>query len=195
MNLPNRLTLLRVIMIPFFMVAILTEEWGNISLWGDRLTYNELIAFLLFAAAAYTDQLDGAIARKRGLVTNFGKLMDPLADKILVTAAIISLVQLARLPAWMAIVILSREFAVSGLRMLAASQGVVLAAGPWGKLKTVLQIIAILLLIVHNFPFGLIHLPLDVITLWLALIVTLISGIDYFWKNRRLWNEKGADEG
>lgn len=191
MNLPNRLTLLRIIIIPFFMLAILSREWGFISIYGDRLSYNELIAFLLFAIAALTDQLDGYLARKMGLITNFGKLMDPLADKILVTAAIISLVQLGRLPAWMAILILSREFAVSGLRMLAASQGVVMAAGPWGKLKTILQMIAISLLILHNFPFLFLQLPVDQILLWLALIVTLISGIDYFLKNPHLWRNEG----
>lgn len=173
------------------MLAILSREWGFISIYGDRLSYNELIAFLLFAIAALTDQLDGYLARKMGLITNFGKLMDPLADKILVTAAIISLVQLGRLPAWMAILILSREFAVSGLRMLAASQGVVMAAGPWGKLKTILQMIAISLLILHNFPFLFLQLPVDQILLWLALIVTLISGIDYFLKNPHLWRNEG----
>ncbi|MBE3553540.1 MAG: CDP-diacylglycerol--glycerol-3-phosphate 3-phosphatidyltransferase [Thermicanus sp.] len=190
MNLPNRLTLARILIIPFFMTALLTYEknpWGYFVWGGETLSYNEAAALLLFLAAALTDQLDGYLARKMGLITNFGKLIDPLADKILVTAALVSLVQLGRLPAWMVILILSREFAVSGLRMIAASEGMVMAAGPWGKLKTVLQIIAISLLIVHNLPFSSLHFPLDQIMLWAALIVTLISGVDYFWKNPHVW--------
>ncbi|CCQ98556.1 CDP-diacylglycerol-glycerol-3-phosphate 3-phosphatidyltransferase [[Clostridium] ultunense Esp] len=190
MNLPNRLTLARVLIIPFFMVAILTYEkypWGYF-VWGEEtLSYNEAVALFLFLIAALTDQLDGYLARKMGLITNFGKLMDPLADKMLVTAALVMLVQLGRIPAWMVILILSREFAVSGLRMIAASEGMVMAAGPWGKLKTVLQMIAISLLIVHNLPFSFLHLPLDQIMLWAALMVTLISGFDYFWKNPHIW--------
>lgn len=172
MNLPNKLTLLRIIAIPVFIVVLLM---------GHRYT-----AAIIFIAAAFTDMLDGKIARKYDLVTNFGKLMDPLADKLLVMSALVCLVQLGEVAGWMVIVILAREFAITGLRQVAASEGIVIAAGSTGKFKTVLQMIAIPLLILQNWPGCLIDLPLDQIFLWAAVAMTIISGVEYIARNRQL---------
>ena len=139
MNLANKLTLIRIILVPIFLVFIAYQD----------LPYGSVIATLIFIIASVTDHLDGYIARSRNQVTNFGKFMDPLADKLLVTAALISLVELQLVPAWAAIVIIAREFAVSGLRTIAASEGLVIAASWWGKIKTVIQIIAIVLLLLQ----------------------------------------------
>ena len=127
--------------------------------------------------------MDGYIARKRKLVTNLGKLLDPLADKLLISAALISLVEMQRLDAWVAIVIISREFAVTGLRMIAAAEGQVIAASPWGKLKTIVQIVAIVALMINNFPFSSFAFPFAGIITWAAVIITVWSGVDYFIKN------------
>lgn len=172
MNLPNKLTLLRIIAIPVFIVILLL---------GHRYT-----ATILFIAAAFTDMLDGKIARKYNLVTNFGKLMDPLADKLLVMSALVCLVQLGNVAGWMVIVILAREFAVTGLRQVAASEGIVIAAGTTGKIKTVLQMVAIPLLLLDNWPGCYIGIPLDQIFLWAAVLMTIVSGIEYIVKNRQL---------
>ncbi len=172
MNLPNKLTLLRIIAIPVFIVVLLM---------GHRY-----IATVIFIAAALTDMLDGHIARKYNMVTNFGKLMDPLADKLLVMSALLLLVQLGNVAGWMAVVILAREFAVTGLRQVAASEGIVIAAGVTGKVKTILQMIAIPLLLLDNWPGCYIGMPLDQIFLWAAVIMTIISGTEYIVKNRQL---------
>ncbi|EJT5938300.1 TPA: CDP-diacylglycerol--glycerol-3-phosphate 3-phosphatidyltransferase [Clostridium perfringens] len=193
MNLANKLTLIRIILVPIFLVFIAYQD----------LPYGSVIATLIFIIASVTDQLDGYIARSRNQVTNFGKFMDPLADKLLVTAALISLVELQLVPAWAAIVIIAREFAVSGLRTIAASEGLVIAASWWGKIKTVIQIIAIVLLLLQvniiNSP-GIkelvsgsnflrnffIYVP-DIF-LYLAVAITIISGVDYFRKNKNVIN-------
>ena len=193
MNLANKLTLIRIILVPIFLVFIAYQD----------LPYGSVIATLIFIIASVTDQLDGYIARSRNQVTNFGKFMDPLADKLLVTAALISLVELQLVPAWAAIVIIAREFAVSGLRTIAASEGLVIAASWWGKIKTVIQIIAIVLLLLQvniiNSP-GIkelvagssflrnffIYVP-DIF-LSLAVAITIISGVDYFRKNKNVIN-------
>lgn len=172
MNLPNKLTLLRIIAIPVFIVVLMMDHG--------------YIATGIFIAAALTDMLDGKIARKYNLVTNFGKLMDPLADKLLVMSALVCLVELARVPGWMVIVILAREFAVTGLRQVAASEGIVIAAGMTGKIKTITQMIAIPLLLLDNWPCRYIGVPLDQIFLWLAVIMTIVSGVEYIVKNRQL---------
>lgn len=172
MNLPNKLTLLRIIAIPIFIVVLLL---------GHRY-----IATIIFIAAALTDMLDGHIARKYNMVTNFGKLMDPLADKLLVMSALLLLVQLGNVEGWMAVVILAREFAVTGLRQVAASEGIVIAAGVTGKIKTILQMIAIPLLLLNNWPGYYIGIPLDQIFLWAAVIMTIVSGTEYIVKNRQL---------
>ena len=138
MNLPNKLTVLRVIMIPFFVVFMLTDLGG---------VYSNYIALVIFCVASLTDMLDGKIARKYNLVTNFGKFMDPLADKLLVSSAMICLVSMGKLPAWIVIVIISREFIISGFRLVASDSGIVIAASYWGKFKTVSQMFMIIFLI------------------------------------------------
>lgn len=171
MNLPNKLTVLRVIMIPFFVVALLIDGGAD-----PNLRY---LAAVIFVIASLTDMLDGKIARKYNLVTNFGKFMDPLADKLLVCAALICLVELGQLPSWMVIVIVSREFIISGFRLVAVEQGIVIAASYWGKFKTTFQMIAIVLLVV-NLP--VLKLITD-ICVWVALILTIVSLVDYLVKN------------
>ena len=179
MNLPNKLTTLRVIMIPFFVFFLL---WQN----GENYTFR-MIALALFIIASLTDLLDGKIARKYNLVTNFGKFMDPLADKLLVCSAMICFIELEKLPAWFVIIIIGREFIISGFRLIAADNGVVIAASYWGKFKTTFQMIAVALLIA-NFPA--LSLAAD-ITLWAALALTLISLADYIAKNYRILTEGG----
>ena len=152
----------------------------------SRLTYSELIATLIFILAASTDGLDGYIARKRKLVTNLGKFLDPLADKLLITAVLISLVERGSVEAWMAIVIISREFAVTGLRLVAAAEGEVIAASKLGKLKTIVQIVAICAVMLNNFPFGVLDIPFAQIAMWVAVVITIYSGIDYFIKNKNV---------
>ena len=171
MNLPNKLTLLRVLMIPFFIIALLANN-------GETTVFR-YVAASIFVVASLTDWLDGAIARKYNLVTNFGKFMDPLADKLLVCSALICLVALEQFPVWMVIIIVSREFIISGFRLVAAEQGLVIAASYWGKFKTVSQMAAIILLIL-DIP-GL-HMITTVI-MWLALILTVVSLVDYIAKN------------
>ena len=177
MNLPNKLTVLRVILIPFFVVSMMIENGAN-----QTFRY---VAAAIFIIASLTDMLDGKIARKYNLVTNFGKFMDPLADKLLVCSALICLIQLGQLPAWMVIIIVSREFIISGFRLVAAEQGIVIAASYWGKFKTVFQMIAVVLMIL-NFE------ALSAVTLictWAALILTIISLVDYIAKNHKVLTE------
>ena len=179
MNLPNKLTVLRICMIPFFVAALLYENGADQTM--------RIIANVIFITASLTDLLDGKIARKYGLVTNFGKFMDPLADKLLVCSALICLIQLGQLPAWVVIVIISREFIISGFRLGAADNGIVIAASYWGKFKTVFQMTAVVLLI-FNIP------PLSVLTsavLWIAVILTVVSLVDYVAKNIKVLTEGG----
>ncbi len=171
MNLPNKLTTLRVIMIPFFVVFMLTDFAGGASKW---------IALALFIIASLTDLLDGHIARKYNLVTNFGKFMDPLADKLLVCAALICLVEMGRIPSWIVIVIISREFIISGFRLIASDNGRVIAASYWGKFKTTFQMIMICLMIADISALSL----LTDIVMWVALILTVVSLVDYLVKNK-----------
>ncbi len=171
MNLPNKLTVLRVLMIPFFVVFMLWDIAGTADKW---------IALALFVIASLTDLLDGKIARKYNLVTNFGKFMDPLADKLLVSAAMICLVEMGRLPAWVVIVIISREFIISGFRLIASDNGIVIAASYWGKFKTVFQMVMIIVLICDLGSFFTI---LEQILIWVSLILTVVSLIDYIAKN------------
>jgi CDP-diacylglycerol--glycerol-3-phosphate 3-phosphatidyltransferase len=187
-NLPNRITLTRVGMIPFVVVFLLIPvPLFTFELRHDVLTGSDLIATTLFLLAAATDGIDGHLARSRGLITNFGKFLDPLADKLLAAAALVALVQLDRAPAWAVIVILSREFAVTGLRVVAVEGGRVIAAGPLGKWKTRLQFVAIPALMLNNFPFSLIGLPVAEILFYAATAMTVISGIDYFVQNRKVF--------
>ena len=177
MNLPNKLTVLRVIMIPFFVFFLLLEN-------GANPTWRYLSA-AIFIVASFTDLLDGKIARKYNLVTNFGKFMDPLADKLLVCSALICLIQLEQLPAWMVIIIISREFIISGFRLVASDNGVVIAASYWGKFKTVFQMISVILLILNILALSLI----TQICVWIALILTVVSLVDYIVKNHKVLTE------
>ena len=177
MNLPNKLTILRVIMIPFFVAALLYDGGAN-----QNMRY---VAAALFIIASLTDMLDGKIARKYNLVTNFGKFMDPLADKLLVCSALICLIELEQLPSWMVIIIVSREFIISGFRLIAAEQGIVIAASYWGKFKTTFQMIAVILMIV-DLP--VLHI-LTVACTWIALVLTVVSLVDYIAKNHKVLTE------
>ena len=177
MNLPNKLTVLRVCMIPFFVVMLLLNG-------GENQTYR-YIAAAIFIVASLTDMLDGKIARKYNLVTNFGKFMDPLADKLLVCSALICLVDLKQLPAWMVIVIISREFIISGFRLVASDNGIVIAASYWGKFKTTFQMISVILLIVRIPALSV----LTQICVWTALVLTVISLVDYIAKNHKVLTE------
>lgn len=193
MNLANRITLARIFLVPIIMFFLLIKiKFPNIKIEEFSITYNQIIAALIFIIAASTDSLDGYIARKRKLVTNLGKLLDPLADKLLVTAVLVSLVEMNKLDAWIAIVIISREFAVTGLRQIALLEGTVMAASKWGKAKTAVQITAIIALLINNFPFAFLNIPFDLIASWMAVIITVYSGIDYFVKNKHVidFNEK-----
>lgn len=177
MNLPNKLTILRVIMIPFFVAALLYDGGAN-----QNMRY---MAAALFIIASLTDMLDGKIARKYNLVTNFGKFMDPLADKLLVCSALICMIELRELPAWMVIIIISREFIISGFRLVASDNGVVIAASYWGKFKTTFQMIGVILLI-FNIPA---LSTLTTIIVWIALALTVISLVDYIVKNAGVLTE------
>ncbi|WP_026675808.1 CDP-diacylglycerol--glycerol-3-phosphate 3-phosphatidyltransferase [Fictibacillus gelatini] len=187
MNLPNKITISRVMLIPIFLIVLLVPfHWGTLTIGSWSLPVTHFVAALIFIVASCTDWIDGYYARKFNLVTNLGKFLDPLADKLLVTAAFISLVQLGFTPAWMVIIIISREFAVTGIRTIAAAEGVVIAASQAGKVKTWIQIIAISVTLLHNFPFAFIGIPFDQISLWIATAITLYSGWDYFIKNKEV---------
>lgn len=176
MNLPNKLTVLRVVLIPFFVVFMLVDILG---------AYDKWIALAIFIVASLTDLLDGKIARKYNLVTNFGKFMDPLADKMLVCSALICLTALDKLPAWITIVIICRDFVISGFRLVAADNGVVIAASYWGKYKTTFQMIMVCLLIADLAPLTLV----TTIVTWIAVILTIVSLVDYLVKNRSVLME------
>lgn len=183
MNLPNKLTIVRVIMIPFFVFFLLvdlSEYIGN---------YGKYVATAIFIVASVTDWFDGYLARKNNLVTNFGKFMDPLADKLLVCSAMICLVELGNLEAWIVIVIISREFIISGFRLIASDNGVVIAASYWGKLKTVMQMVMIVALIL-NFENEYMQWLTSAVT-YIAVALTIISLVDYIIKNRNVISEGG----
>ena len=177
MNLPNKLTILRVILIPFFVAALMIQGGANETM--------RIVAAVIFIVASLTDLLDGKIARKYNLVTNFGKFMDPLADKLLVCSALICFIELHQIPAWMVIIIISREFIISGFLLVASDNGVVIAASYWGKFKTTFQMIAIVLMILHIPALEL----LTQICIWIALILTIVSLVDYLVKNHKVLTE------
>lgn len=184
MNLPNKLTVLRIFMIPIFILVVsVPMDWGTITIAGTSLAVTQLVGAVLFALASITDWLDGKIARAQGLVTNFGKFADPLADKMLVMTAFIILVGQGKAPAWVVAIIVCRELAVTGLRLLLVEGGEVMAAAWPGKVKTATQMVAIILLLINNVPFSAISIPLDQIMLYACLIFTIYSGVDYFAKN------------
>ena len=172
MNIANKLTLSRMIMVPFFLVAVYFEKDSQVL----------PISAIIFAVASFTDFLDGYLARKYNLITDFGKFMDPLADKVLVVAALAVLVEMNLIPAWMIVLIITREYAVSILRAIAANNGQVIAASQGGKAKTVSQIIAVLMLLL-NIKYG-------IYVMWIAVILTFVSGMDYLMKNKKLISQK-----
>ncbi|KAA0547870.1 CDP-diacylglycerol--glycerol-3-phosphate 3-phosphatidyltransferase [Bacillus sp. BGMRC 2118] len=185
MNLPNKITVSRIFLIPLFLIVMLVPfEWGDLQVGDFSLPVTHLVGAIIFIIASCTDWIDGYYARKLNLVTNLGKFLDPLADKLLVSAALITLVELQLAPAWMVIVIISREFAVTGLRLVLAGEGEVVAANMLGKIKTWAQIIAVSALLLHNLPFELVNIPFAMISLWVAVIFTIYSGWDYFVKNK-----------
>ena len=179
MNLPNKLTIVRVCLIPFFVAALLFDHGNNYTM--------RIVANVLFIIASLTDLFDGKIARKYNMVTNFGKFMDPLAYKLLVCSALICLIELGQLAAWVVIVIISREFIISGFRLVAADNGVVIAASYWGKFKTTFQMIAVILLI---FDIPALRMVAN-ITVVIAVALTIISLVDYVAKNYRILTEGG----
>ena len=180
MNLPNKLTILRVIMIPFFVFFLLSGVGGSASKW---------IALVIFAAASITDTLDGYIARRDNLITDFGKFMDPLADKLLVCSALICFVELDKLPAWMVIIIIAREFIISGFRLVASDNGIVIAASYWGKFKTVFQM-AMIIVLIAAFE-GSVFEVVEQILIWVSLILTIVSLVDYIRKNKEVLTQGG----
>ena len=179
MNTPNKLTIARIIMIPFFVAFLMYDITGSADKW---------IALTLFVVASLTDLLDGYLARKYHLVTNFGKFMDPLADKLLVSSAMICLVEMGRLPAWIVIIIISREFIISGFRLVASDSGIVIAASYWGKFKTVFQMVMIIVMIMDLGPS---FAMLETILIYVALILTVVSLIDYVAKNKEVLTKGG----
>ena len=178
MNLPNKITMIRVILIPFFVFFMLT----------DFVPYSNVIAVAIFIVASLTDTLDGYLARKYELVSNFGKFMDPLADKLLVCSALICLIALDRIPAWIVIVIISREFIISGFRLIAADNGVVIAASYWGKFKTASQMVTVILLVlnIQNTVFTV----LGTVFIYISLVLTVVSLIDYIAKNKEVLKDQ-----
>lgn len=176
MNIANKITLLRILLIPIFIIFLMINK-----------PYSREMALAIFVIASLTDKLDGYYARKLNLITDLGKFMDPLADKLLVTSALLMFIQLGEIKAWIVFMILAREFAVTGLRAIAANNNVVIAASILGKLKTTIQIVTIIVLLLNNFPFNLIGLRMDSILIYLSLIITTASGIDYFLKNRKVF--------
>lgn len=179
MNLPNKLTLFRVFLIPFFVFFLLAPYFSE---------YGNYIALVIFIVASLTDLADGKIARKYNLVTNFGKFMDPLADKLLVSSALICLVATGQLAAWIVVIIISREFIISGFRLIASDNGVVIAAGYWGKFKTVFQMLMVIVLI-FDLPGKGFYLLGQILT-YIALILTVVSLIDYIWRNKEVLKEQ-----
>lgn len=178
MNIANKITVFRITMIPVFLIIVMMD-------FSDSQT----IGAIVFAVAAGTDGIDGYLARSRNMVTNLGKFLDPLADKLLITTALIYLVEINLVPAWITIIIVAREFAVTGLRGIAVEKGIVIAASKWGKIKTVSQIIAVIILLLNEHFVALTTFPIGTVALYIALILTIISGVDYFVKARGVFSE------
>ncbi len=182
MNIANKITISRIFMVPLFMVLLLSD-----------IAYGRPLALAVFVVASATDWVDGYLARKYHLISKFGQFMDPLADKILVMAALIGFVELGDLPSWVVVLILARELLISIFRAVAASEGIVIAASKWGKYKTVSQMIMIILLLLGNYPFSQWGIPMDWIFVWLAVALTLISGGDYIYKNKAVLAENSGN--
>lgn len=177
MNLANKITMIRVFLVPVFILLFYLD-----------INNNQLYAAIIFILASLTDALDGHIARSRNLVTNFGKFIDPLADKILTSAALILLSEAGKVPGWVVIIIIAREFTITGFRILAAAEGITIAASPLGKIKTSTQLSALVLLLLDNVIFSNYNIPMDLILLYISLFFTIISGIDYIYRNIKVLN-------
>ncbi|NLM06208.1 MAG: CDP-diacylglycerol--glycerol-3-phosphate 3-phosphatidyltransferase [Tissierellia bacterium] len=177
MNLANKLTVFRVFLVPIFIIAFYSNFQNT-----------NILAAIIFLIASLTDTLDGYIARKYNLITNFGKFMDPLADKVLVITAMILLVEKNVFPGWILAIVIAREFIVSGIRMMASLSNIAIAAGKTGKLKTATQMFAVILMLLDNFPFGINGFRLDLIFLYISTILTVISGLEYIIKNKEVLN-------
>ena len=179
MNLPNKLTIFRIILIPVFCVFTLMDITGDSDKW---------IALAIFIIASLTDLADGKIARKYNLVTNFGKFMDPLADKLLVCTALICLMDIDLLPSWVVIIIICREFIISGFRLVASDNNIVIAAGIWGKMKTTFQMFTVIALLIHiEHP---VYQVIEQILIWISVALTIISLMDYLIKNKQVLKEQ-----
>lgn len=191
MNLPNKLTVARIVMIPIFLIVMClpSDAWGVFQWNASFVNGTELVAMLIFAVASLTDFLDGYLARKYQLVTNFGKFADPLADKLLVMTAFICLVGIGKVPMWVASIIVCRELAVTGLRLLLVGEGEVLAAAMPGKIKTATQMFAIIFLLVDDFPLKGLGFPIGTILVYVCLFFTIYSGVDYFVKNKHVFQD------
>jgi CDP-diacylglycerol--glycerol-3-phosphate 3-phosphatidyltransferase len=189
LNLPNKLTFLRLLLIPIFiLLTAIPFNWGTVNWLGSEIEVNIFIAAIIFIGASFTDWLDGYIARRDNLVSNFGKFADPLADKLLVASALIMLIELGQAPAWVVVIIIAREFAVTGLRLLLVEQGGTVLAAAWpGKIKTVTQMFSIIFLLLNDFPFAWTGIPVGLILLYISLAATIYSGADYFYNARHLF--------
>lgn len=189
MNLPNKLTVIRILLIPIFMLVLLPPfHWGSCVVFGTSISVTSIIGTLIFAGASITDFIDGQIARRRHLISNFGKFADPLADKMLVMTAFIILVQMGKVPAWVAAIIVCRELAVTGLRLIVVeNDGEVMAAKMPGKIKTASQMFSIIFLLLNNVFFANIHVPIGQILLYVCLFFTVYSGIEYFYNARNVF--------
>lgn len=178
MNLANKITVFRMFLVPIFLIVL------NLNIANANL-----LAGIIFIIASATDAIDGHLARSKNMITDFGKFMDPLADKILVLAAMIALVEIDKIPAWIVVIIITREFTITGLRTLGASSGTTIAASSLGKFKTIFQLLAIIFLLFDNYPFNKIGIPVDQILLYISLFFTIISGLDYLYKNKEIFKK------
>lgn len=194
-NVPNRLTIMRIILIPIFLlILVLPLDWGTVTWLGTEIPVTQVLGAVIFAVASITDFLDGQIARRQHLVTNFGKFADPLADKMIVMTAFILLVAMGAVPAWGVAIIVCRELAVTGLRLIVVETGGRVLAAAWpGKIKTTTQMVGIILLLLNNIGFGTIHVPMALIFFYICLFFTIYSGIDYFVQNRQVFVESSAE--
>lgn len=195
MNLPNKITLFRIFLIPIFIVLVLAPlNLGTLTVLGSDIDIQLLVAAIVFSVASFTDWLDGYLARKMNIVSNFGKFADPLADKMLVMSALILLVELGLAPSWVVAVIVSRELAVTGLRLILVEQGGTVMAAAWpGKIKTNTQMFAIIFLLINDFPFGGLNVSVGTILLYVCLFFTIYSGVNYFYEARDVFSGTFSD--
>lgn len=186
MNLPNKLTVFRMVLVPTILAVALLGEDGIVTwdILGSQLSLMHLICLVLFIVASLTDLFDGKLARKHNLVTTFGKFMDPIADKMLVNTMLVLLAYWRMVPVICVVLMIMRDLIVDAIRLLAAEKQVVVAAGPLGKLKTVMQMTAIIIVLLDNFPLGFLGVSFDLITIWLATLISVISGLDYLNKHK-----------